>query len=222
MSKSRLGIPLPEPPLGIDLAAEARQARHRLYPVTILYSTYAVGLLTAALAAGSWTAALWFAAGVATWTLVEYLVHRYVLHGVFPSGPGRLRRFLHHRFDDLHWRHHLQPWNGAHINGTIRDTGPFAAALVAVSFLAPWGTLPVFLAAVLQSYVVEEWVHQSVHFYGFHGRYFRYIKRHHFFHHHGPRGAQVAFGLSSGIWDSAFGTAGPGRGPHGSGGPAGP
>jgi len=218
VSKSRLGIPPPEPPLGIDLAAEARKARHRLYPVTLLYSAYALGLLAAALASGRRTAALWFAAGVAVWTLVEYLVHRYVLHGVFPDGRGALRRFLHDRFDDLHWRHHLQPWNGAHINGTIRDTGPFAAVLVAASFLAPWATLPVFVAAVLQSYVVEEWVHQSVHFYGFHGRYFRYIKRHHFFHHHGPRGAGVAFGLSSGMWDSAFGTAPPRRGAHDAGG----
>lgn len=100
-----------------------------------------------------------------------------------PDGPGALRRFLHRRFDDLHWRHYRQPWNAEHVNGTIRDTGPFAAVLVAASFLAPWATLPLLVAGVLQSYVMEEWIHQSVHFYAFHGRYFRELKRQHLYHH---------------------------------------
>ena len=44
--------------------------------------------------------------GVAVWTLVEYLFHRYVLHGRFPPGEGSVRRFLHERLDPLHWEHH--------------------------------------------------------------------------------------------------------------------
>lgn len=211
MSKSRVGMPHPEFPRGIDLAVEARKARRRLYPVTLLCSAYALGLLGVAVAAGRWVALAWFAAGVGSWTLVEYLVHRYVLHGVFPDGPGALRRFLHRRFDDLHWRHHRQPWNGEHVNGTIRDTGPFAAVLVAASFLAPWATLPLLVAAVLQSYVVEEWIHQSVHFYAFHGRYFRELKRQHFYHH-SARSVDQTFGLTSGFWDTVFATRPPTRG----------
>ena len=40
-----------------------------------------------------------------------------------------------------------------------------------------------FVAGILQAYVVEEWVHHSVHFYQFENLYFRYIKRHHLYHH---------------------------------------
>ena len=59
------------------------------------------------------------------------------------------------------------------------------------------------LAGVVQSYVVEEWVHHSVHFYNFRSPYFRYMKKHHFYHHTSP-GMERGFGLTSGLWDAAF------------------
>ena len=62
----------------------------------------------------------------------------------------------------------------------------------------------------MQAYVVEEWVHHSVHFYHFDNLYFRYIKRHHLYHH-SRVGRQIAYGLTSGMWDTAYGTRIPGR-----------
>jgi sterol desaturase/sphingolipid hydroxylase (fatty acid hydroxylase superfamily) len=53
--------------------------------------------------------------------------------------------------------------------------------------------------------VVEEWVHHSVHFYQFRNPYFRYIKRHHLYHH-SPIGMHVGYGLTSGLWDVVGGT----------------
>jgi sterol desaturase/sphingolipid hydroxylase (fatty acid hydroxylase superfamily) len=69
-----------------------------------------------------------------------------------------------------------------------------------VSFLLPAFTLSTFLAGLMQAYIVEEWVHHSVHFYRFRWKYFRYIKRHHLYHH-SPKGMNVAYGLSNGFWD---------------------
>jgi hypothetical protein len=141
-----------------------------------------------------------FLAGIAAWTYVEYLAHRYILHGRFPDGDGLLEHFLHKRFDHLHYEHHQRPWDGNHINGTIKDTLPVVALVALASFLAPLHTLPVLVAGILQAYIAEEWVHHSVHFYSFSGRYFRYIKRHHLYHH-SPQGSEVGFGLTNGIWD---------------------
>lgn len=207
MRKSLTGLPQMEFFPGLDLKREASKARRRLYPVSVLYSAYAAIVVALALRAGASVVSVlaWFLAGVAAWTYLEYLAHRYVLHGVFPDGPGRLRHWLHERFDHLHWTHHRNPWDGDHINGTIRDTLPFTLPAVALGFLAPVYTAPVLLGGLLVSYIAEEWVHQSVHFYNFKGRYFRYIKRHHLYHH-SPRGAGVAFGLSNGIWDVLIGT----------------
>ncbi|MGE0454757.1 MAG: sterol desaturase family protein [Vicinamibacteria bacterium] len=193
----------------IDLANEARTSRRRLYPVSVVYSAYSLGVVSLALRSGGRGRPLAFgAAGLLAWTAAEYLVHRYVLHGRFADGPGAFRHWLHARFDALHVEHHARPWDGNHINGTLRDTLPFVAALAALGFLAPLPTLPVLVAAFVQGYVLEEWIHHSVHFapfYGLRGAYWRYITRHHHYHH-SPRGSELAFGLTNGGWDVAFGT----------------
>jgi dihydroceramide fatty acyl 2-hydroxylase len=203
--KSRDGIPRPiPPPPGTDIASEARIARWRFYPVTIAYTTYGLIVLAGGLRVGPATTIVSALAGAISFTLVEYLVHRYILHGRFPDAPGGLKHALHVLFDASHGDHHLRPWDGRHINGGS-STVPFAISLVLVSSLAPLPTLPVFVATVLLGYVVEEWIHYAVHFHRFRSRYFAYIRRHHLYHHSG-RGGQIAFGLSSGVWDVPLGT----------------
>jgi sterol desaturase/sphingolipid hydroxylase (fatty acid hydroxylase superfamily) len=209
--KSRVGIPaLARMPGPIDLAAEARKARWRLYPLSVMYSTYALAVIGLAFARSRSTIPVlgFAAAGVFAWTLVEYLAHRFVLHGPFADGPGWLQRRLHRAFDHLHVEHHARPWDGNHVSGTLMDTGASVAIVGALSFVGPLGTLPVFWAALVQSYVVEEWIHHSVHYasvYRLTGPYWRSIVRHHAFHH-GARGTNVAFGLSSSAWDFVLGT----------------
>jgi hypothetical protein len=203
--KSRDGIPCPVPPLaGMNLAREAATARARFYPVTIAYTAYALTVLALGVRSNPGGTILAILVGVISWTLIEYLVHRYVLHGKFPDGPGGPKRLLHVLFDPSHGDHHERPWDGRHINGGFA-TVPFAFFLAMASFLGPLPATPVFVATILLSYVVEEWIHYSVHFHRLPGRYFAYIRRHHLYHH-GPRGREVAFGLSSGVWDVPLGT----------------
>jgi dihydroceramide fatty acyl 2-hydroxylase len=202
--KSVHGIPLPVYPPGIDLPREARTARRRFYPVTILYSAYTVVILALGLRARPWTTLAYLALGVAIWTWLEYRVHRHVLHGRFPDGSGWLQHGLHRFFDTMHGDHHLRPWDGMYINGFL-DSLPFAVVFALLSFLAPLPTAPVLVAGILECYVAEEWVHYSVHFHRFRWRYFDYIRRHHLYHH-SPRGTGIAFGLTSGLWDAVLGT----------------
>jgi cyclopropane-fatty-acyl-phospholipid synthase len=198
--KSRDGIPRPTPPPpGTDMLKEARTARRRFYPVTVAYTAYASAVLTVGLRENLRSAALACLSGASSWTLVEYLVHRYVLHGVFPDGPGWLRRLLHTLFDSSHGDHHARPWDGRHVNGAYASV-PFALPLAATSLLAPFPSVPVFVATILLAYVFEEWIHYSVHFHRLPGRYFAYIRLHHHYHH-SRRGRDTAFGLSSGVWD---------------------
>ena len=192
-------------PNRMQIALEARKARHRLYPVSIVYSLFSVAVLAISLQRRAFVAVAFYVLGVVSWTALEYWAHRYILHGRFPDGPGMLQHFLHRYFDHLHWEHHKRPWDGNHINGTMADTLPFVGPLALLSFLLPIETLTVFLAGLLQAYIVEEWVHHSVHFYRFRGRYFRYIKAHHLYHH-SPKGMKVAYGLSNGFWDIVYGT----------------
>ena len=192
-------------PTKLQIAMEARKARHRLYPVSIVYSAFSLGVITFALQKRALWAAAFYVLGIACWTAMEYWAHRYILHGRFPNGPGLFQHFMHKYFDHLHWEHHKRPWDGNHINGTMVDTLPFLGPLALLSFLLPIETLTAFLAGMVQSYIVEEWVHHSVHFYRFRGRYFRYIKRHHLYHH-SPKGMEVAYGLTNGLWDVVYRT----------------
>lgn len=206
--KSRDGIPPPRPrPSGVDVAHEARIARRRFYPVTFVYTAYALAVFALGLRESAATALSWAAAGVCSWPLIEYSFHRHVLHGCFADGEGWVRRALHVWLDSLHAEHHERPWDGRHVNGGLA-TVPVAAVLVLTGLLAPLPTWPVFVAAVLQCYVVEEWIHYAVHFHRFRIRYFDFIRRHHLFHH-GARGRDVAFGLTSSLWDVPFKTAAP-------------
>lgn len=187
------------------MPAEARKARHRLYPVSLVYSSFSFVVMAVALQRRAWLALASYGLGVACWTAVEYWVHRYILHGRFPDGPGFFRHFLHAYFDHLHWEHHKRPWDGNHINGTMSDTLPFLGPLALLGLLLPVETFSAFLAGLMQAYIVEEWVHHSVHFCRLRGRYFRYIKRHHLYHH-SPRGMNVAYGLTNGLWDVVYRT----------------
>jgi hypothetical protein len=53
--KSIHGMPFPIYPRGIDLAHEARTARRRFYPVTVLYTAYAAAVVGLGLRTRPWT-----------------------------------------------------------------------------------------------------------------------------------------------------------------------
>lgn len=174
--------------------------------MTVLYTAYALAVLASGLRSPRPLVGLaLFLFGTVAWTLIEYKVHRYILHGRFPDGPGLYQHFLHETFDHLHWAHHERPWDGNHINGTLKDTLPFVLPTALLAHLGPAWSSPALLAGILQAYVIEEWVHHAVHFYSGDAPYFRYIRRHHLYHH-SPMGMDIAFGLTNGFWDIVYET----------------
>jgi sterol desaturase/sphingolipid hydroxylase (fatty acid hydroxylase superfamily) len=204
--KSQAGSwPEPKFPRGIDLALEASRSRRRMLPVTVVYPTYLLVLLLLAWRAGELAPALAFLAlGLLAWTLVEYLVHRYILHVAFPKRGGVLRRALHHLFDASHADHHAQPFDGYHINGHV-DTLWVAVLAFPLSFLAPPFTASLFVAGVFFAYLVEEWAHHAMHFENYRWGYFQYVRRRHLYHH-SKLGVGTAYGITSDFWDKVFGT----------------
>src|SRR5713101_1757165 len=195
-----------EVPFAVYKRQQAALARRRLYPLSAFYTLYAILVLAIAFSTKHpWIAVAFFSTGCATWTLVEYLFHRYVLHGRFPAGKGFIRRFLHERLDPLHWEHHERPFDGWHISGELKDILPLFFVAAPFSFLFPVYTLPALLAGVVQSYVGEEWTHYFLHYGKFRNRFFRHLKRYHLYHH-SPRGMAMGYGITSGLWDLVFHT----------------
>lgn len=187
---------------------QAAISRRRLYPVTAFYTAYSVILLTMAWrTAHPYRAVLFFLAGIPVWTLVEYLTHRYLLHGRFKRSKKWYKKWyksLANKYlDPLHWEHHERPTDGLHISGELKDLLPLFVVAVPLSFIFPFDTAPMLLAGVSQSYLAEEWIHHCIHFYNFRNPYFRHIKGYHLYHH-SSAGMEMGYGITSGFWDVIF------------------
>lgn len=136
------------------------------------------------------------ATGVLTWTLLEYVIHRW---------GGHDRRFRRTPFGVEHIRHHIE---GNYFAATWKKL--IAAVVVSVVVSAPaiavLGTTHglAYVAGLISFYGLYEWIHRRDHTHPGRGPYGRFIRRQHF-HHHFVDG-RTNHGVTSPLWDFVFGT----------------
>lgn len=192
--------------------AQERISRLKLYRTTAIYTTYAIVLLVLAARAGHpYKGAIFFLVGVfPVWMSVEYFTHRYILHVHFVVSQKWWKHHLSiiaNKFlDPMHFGHHERPFDGHHISGRVRDMLPLLIVfgIPSILFFPPY-TASLVLAGFFMGYIAEEWIHHATHFFNFRDPYFRYMKKHHFYHHT-SQGMVRGFGTTSGILDAMFGT----------------
>jgi len=135
---------------------------------------------------------LFVSAGVLGWTLIEYLLHRYVLHGLQP-------------FRRWHEAHHQQP------SALISIPTIFSVSLFAVLVFVPAALLmdvhhaAELLLGMLMGYFFYAMTHHATHHWRGRAPLSLRRKRWHAFHHHS--GAPICFGVTTQFWDHLFGTA---------------
>jgi sterol desaturase/sphingolipid hydroxylase (fatty acid hydroxylase superfamily) len=135
-------------------------------------------------------------AGAATWTLLEYAIHRYLGHG---------RRWRKNPFALEHIRHHVEgdyfapTWKKVVIAGGVGAVAS-AGAVAAVGAALGLG----YVAGLLACYALYEWVHRRDHTHAGWGAYGRWLRAHHFRHH--LEDARKNFGVTTPLWDLVFGT----------------
>jgi sterol desaturase/sphingolipid hydroxylase (fatty acid hydroxylase superfamily) len=133
-----------------------------------------------------------FVCGAILWTLVEYLLHRFVYHKV-----AVVREF--------HGMHHSRPsdFNGAPIWVSIVGFSFF------LSFLAMLWDIEIALGTtcgLMVGYIAYLLVHDAVHRWHLGERsWMRSYRLWHLRHHRNP--VPGNFGVTTGFWDLAFGTA---------------
>lgn len=139
--------------------------------------------------------------GLLTWTLLEYVLHRWVFHYVGPRLWQRRTHFI------LHGVHHDFPQDHD------RLVMPLGASIpIAVLFYVPIRLLlgPVlcdpFFIGLGTGYLVYDGTHYAIHHFRMSSRWGKWIKRHHMIHHH--TGERARWGVSSPLWDWVFGTMG--------------
>jgi sterol desaturase/sphingolipid hydroxylase (fatty acid hydroxylase superfamily) len=135
-------------------------------------------------------------AGIGSWTLIEYLLHRFLGHD---------RRTWPNGFAAEHTRHHSE---GDYFAPTWKKALVAVVAMPAVTAVAALALGPelgaIYAVSFVGMYVTYEVVHRRAHTHRGLGAYGRYLRRHHFHHHfESPR---TNHGVTSPIWDIVFRT----------------
>lgn len=137
----------------------------------------------------------WLAlAGAAAWTLLEYLIHRFLGHR-WPGNPFGVEHVRHHATT-----HYFAP--------SLKKAAVAAPVILALGAALAWPLGAAGAAACAGGlgamYVLYEVVHRRAHTHGPRGAYGRWLRRHHFHHHfHAPH---LNHGVTTPVWDVVFRT----------------
>ncbi len=133
--------------------------------------------------------------GAATWTAAEYGLHRFAMHEMRGRGLASVEHLKHHA--DVTY---FSPTSKklASAAGTTAVAYPLATAIAG----SKWATA--FTGGLLTMYFGYEVAHRRTHTHPPANRYGRWARRSHMHHHFGA--PMRNFGVTSPIWDKAFGT----------------
>jgi cyclopropane-fatty-acyl-phospholipid synthase len=162
------------------------------------FSVYGVGIAALAVVVGLYAPqslqtalSMWVLAGLAFWTLIEYGVHRFVLHRVPP-------------FAAMHEMHHRNP--RAYIGTPTIVTALLFVVMVFLPALWAAGVWVAcaFTLGVLLGYMAYSVMHHAAHHWRSSGAWLKRRKHVHGLHHQfGPPGF---YGVTTSIWDHVFRT----------------
>jgi sterol desaturase/sphingolipid hydroxylase (fatty acid hydroxylase superfamily) len=145
-----------------------------------------------------------YATGAILWSLVEYVLHRFLFH-YEPKHP-RLQRvwFL------IHGVHHEQPQCKTRLLMPPILSIPLAflfyglfRGAVGGLLRAPLAVAPLF-AGFVTGYLIYDMMHYAEHHLPMRWGPLKYLKRYHLLHHF--KTPEHRFGVSSPLWDLVFGT----------------
>lgn len=147
-------------------------------------------------------AAVLFVAGLVAWSLGEYVIHRFVMHELRGRGLPSREHLIHHMDPENNLGRPVLSWIGIVIVGAVVFV-PAGGWLATGSTGGPWVGLALY-AGWLVGYGTYEQIHNRSHTHPPRGAYSRWVRIHHFHHHHGH--PLTNHGVTSPVWDALFGT----------------
>jgi len=144
------------------------------------------------------TVGVLFLLGILLWTLLEYLIHRYIFHY---EPKTRLGRRLHYI---IHGVHHDYPNDGRRLVMPPSISVPLAVLFYGV-FLLIFGYLtPSVFAGLVFGYLCYDMLHYATHHFPMKRGVWLWLKQYHLRHHY--KDDQIGYGISSPLWDYVFRT----------------
>jgi sterol desaturase/sphingolipid hydroxylase (fatty acid hydroxylase superfamily) len=178
----------------LEHSRKAYWADFAAYGVAVV--VLAIGLPAFAPRGQWWGLAICSLIGLAGWSLIEYGMHRFILHGMAP-------------FDRWHALHHARP--SALISAPTLLSATLIAGLVflpALALAGAWRAGGLTLGVTI-GYLLYAVTHHATHHWRAGSAWLTRRKRWHARHHHLATGAGC-YGVSSSFWDRVFGTTGRG------------
>ena len=168
----------------------------------LIWLPAAIGAIAWSIANGQLHAtgvALFGGSGLLTWTLLEYLLHRFLFH------PPERWPLLHRLLGGIHGKHHENPDHPAH--ALVPPVNAAVILLVLLGFFTiaiPTHALTIVTGFFLLGYLAYEAVHLAIHHLNPRTGWGRFLRRHHLWHH--AHGREGNFGVTSPVWDWLLGT----------------
>ena len=139
-----------------------------------------------------------FLLGILLWTLLEYLIHRYVFHY---EPKTRLGKRLHYI---IHGVHHDYPNDARRLVMPPSVSVPLAFLFYGLFVLIFRHLAPSVFAGLVFGYVCYDMLHYATHHFPMKHGVWLWLKQYHLRHHY--KDDHVGFGISSPLWDYVFRT----------------
>ena len=139
-----------------------------------------------------------FTLGLLTWSLTEYLMHRYLFHF---EGENKLTKAFHYA---MHGHHHKNPSDKSHMFMPPAPAFLFVMLFFGMFYLIMGSSAFFFLPGFEIGYLIYSLVHFSVHDSKASQGPLKKLWLHHAKHHY--QSPEKAFGVSSTLWDFVFNT----------------
>lgn len=139
-------------------------------------------------------------AGIVSWTLTEYWLHRTLFHWIPSANWGKKMHFF------IHGVHH--DWPHDRFRLVMPPAGSLSLFFVFLGLfwmLLGKYALP-FQAGFTIGYTMYDLTHYYVHYAKPSSRLMKFLQRHHLNHHFHPRCAERKFSITAPFWDKMFAT----------------
>jgi len=142
--------------------------------------------------------AVGFLAGMLFWTLFEYIMHRFVFHWVAESERAKKVVYV------MHGNHHHFPRDKERLFMPPVPSLILASIIFVIMYAIMGNFVFVFFPGFILGYLMYGTMHFAIHAWNPPFRWMKSLWRNHHLHHY--KDEHRGFGVSTTIWDRAFGT----------------
>jgi sterol desaturase/sphingolipid hydroxylase (fatty acid hydroxylase superfamily) len=139
-----------------------------------------------------------FLVGWLIWTLLEYVIHRFLFHYEPKSRFGKALHFV------VHGVHHDYPNDASRLVMPPVVSLPLAVFFYLLFALVFGRFCPPIMAGLISGYIFYDSLHYATHHFAMRKGVWSWLKQYHLRHHY--QDDHSGYGVSSPLWDYIFGT----------------